>query len=182
VGLKERLLAPELVEEFVREFIAQVNAANRDRNQLQALLGQERSKIGRQIRNLLEMIKEGYGTPALAQELRSLEQRRDSVVEEIAATTTPETPPALHPNLPELYRRKVAALEVALRDPATAAAAAEVLRGLIDAILVYPGEQRGQVHVELCSDLAAFLRIDEPTDPSDMKKAASDRGTAVLEK
>jgi hypothetical protein len=47
---------------------------NRDRNQLQARLGQERSKIGRQIRSLLEMIKEGYGTPALAQELRSLEQ------------------------------------------------------------------------------------------------------------
>ena len=89
----------------------------------------------------------------------------------MAATTTPQTPPALHPNLPELYRRKVAALEDALRDPGAAAAAAEALRSLIDAILVYPGERRGQVHVELRGDLAAFLRLDEPADASGAKAA-----------
>ncbi len=34
IGLKERLLAPELVEEFVRAFGAEANAANRHRGQL----------------------------------------------------------------------------------------------------------------------------------------------------
>ncbi|MBX6387049.1 MAG: hypothetical protein IRZ07_29405, partial [Microbispora sp.] len=67
--------------------------------------------------------------------------------------------PVLHPNLPELYRRKVAALEQALADPVTVAAAAGALRGLIDAILVYPGERRGEVSIQLRGDLAVFLRL-----------------------
>jgi hypothetical protein len=70
VGLKHRLLAPELVEEFVRTFVAEVNAANRERGQRQTQLQQEWTKLGRQIRNLLELIKDGHGSPAMARELR----------------------------------------------------------------------------------------------------------------
>ena len=62
----------------------------------------------------------------------------------------------MHPNLPGLYRRKVETLEIALADPATAAAAAEALRGLIDASLVFPGERRGEVMVQLRGDLEQF--------------------------
>ena len=60
----------------------------------------------------------------------------------IAMAGTAEPILVLHPNLPELYRRRVEALEVALRDLATAVAAAEVLRGLIAAISVFPGARR----------------------------------------
>jgi hypothetical protein len=73
---------------------------------------------------------------------------------------------AAHPaeyrtNLPELYRRKVEALEQALSDPAMAAAAIEALRSLIDAILVHPGARRGEVRIELRGDLAAFMHLTE---------------------
>ena len=158
-GLKERLLAPEFVEEFVRSYVAEVNAANRERGARQALLERERARLARQIRNLLELLKEGHGSAAMVAELRELEQRHEALGAEIAAAGRPEPVPVLHPNLPELYRRKVAALEQALADPATAAAAAEALRGLIDAILVYPGERRGEVSIQLRGDLAAFLQL-----------------------
>lgn len=75
------------------------------------------------------------------------------------------------PRLPELYRRRVETLELALRDPTTAAAAAEALRGLIDAIEVFPGERRGEVSVVLRGDLAAFLHLEDSALP-DSKKAA----------
>ena len=84
--------------------------------------------------------------------------------------------PVLHPNLPELYRRKVAALEQALADPATAAAAAEALRGLIDAILVYPGERRDEVCIQLRGDLAAFLQLGcAPNDKSAVLRVGNGR-------
>ncbi|WP_408886996.1 recombinase family protein [Limobrevibacterium gyesilva] len=172
-GLKHRLLAPELVEEFVRSFVAEVNAANRTRGQQRARLQQEHTKLGRQIRNLLELIKDGHGSPAMARELAGLESRQDQIVREIAGTGTPEPLPVLHPNLPELYRRKVDTLEEALRDAATMAAAAEALRSLVDAILVYPGETRGEVRVELRGDLAAFLYLPEPSDGAQTRTAAS---------
>ena len=73
IGLKERLLAPELVEEFVRTYVAEVNAANRDRGARRARLMQEHGKLARQIRNLLELIKDGHGSPAMVQELRGIE-------------------------------------------------------------------------------------------------------------
>jgi hypothetical protein len=88
--LKERLLAPELVEEFVRAYVAEVNAANHDRGQLRARLGQECSKIGRHDRNLLELMTDGHGSPAIVQELRSLAQRQDALAQEIAVAATPE--------------------------------------------------------------------------------------------
>ena len=161
VGLKERLLAPELVEEFVRSFVAEVNAANRQRGARQASLAAEQAKLTRQVRTLLDLLKDGHGGPAMAAELRALEQRQESLAAEIAAAGMPEPVPALHPNLPALYRRKVETLELALQDPATAAAAAEALRGLIEAIEVFPGARRGEVEVMLRGDLAAFLHLGE---------------------
>jgi len=48
----------------------------------------------------------------------------------------------------------------ALTDPETTLAATEALRVLINAIVVFPGERRGEVSVTLRGDLAAFLRAD----------------------
>jgi site-specific DNA recombinase len=183
-GLKQRLLAPELVEEFVRTYVAEVNAANRDRGARQAGLMQQQAKVGRQIRNLLELTKDGHGSPAMVAELRGLEQRQESLMAEIAVAGTPEPVPVLHPNLPELYRRKVEALEAALQEPATAAAAAEALRGLIDAILVYPGERRGEVSVHLRGDLAAVMHLGEAgaAGAPNAKRAALLVGAGPVEK
>ena len=41
------------------------------------------------------------------------------------------------------------------------AAATAALRTLIDAIVVYPGEKRGEYRVQLRGDLAAFLYLAE---------------------
>ncbi len=172
-GLKHRLFAPELVEAFVAEYVAEVNAANRERGQREAKLEHELTRTARQIRNLLELMKDGLGSAAMVQELRGLEQHQAELHSRIAAAGTPEPLPDLHPNLPELYRRKVEALEEALRDPSAAAAANEALRTLIDAILVYPGERRGEVTLELHGDLAALLHLAEPD-------AGADTRTAVL--
>ena len=151
VGLKDRLLAPELVEEIVRSFVDEINAANRERGTRQARLSRDRAKVSRQIRALLELIKDGRGSVAMVQELRVLEQQQDALAADITAAGVPEPVPALHPNLPELYRRKVEVLEAALRD-------------LIESIVIFPGARRGEVSVELRGDLAAYMRRDEGGD------------------
>ena len=93
----------------------------------------------------------------MATELREVERRQEAVRVEIAAAGVPEPVPALHPNLAALYRRRVEVLEEALADPATMLAASEALRSLVDAVVVHPGERRGEVSVSLRGDLAAFL-------------------------
>ena len=118
------------------------------------------------------MLKEGHRSPAVIQELRGLEERRTSLKAQIETAGTPEPMPTLHPNLPELYRRKVEKLEQALQDPSSAAVAAAALRTLIDAILVHPGAARGELTIELRGDLAAFLRLDDSSDPPAARGAA----------
>ena len=78
-----------------------------------------------------------------------MERKQELLQARLAEAETPEPIPTLHPSLPALYRRRVETLEEALADPVTALAAAEALRSLIDAILVYPGQRRGEVFVTL---------------------------------
>jgi DNA invertase Pin-like site-specific DNA recombinase/integrase len=161
VGLKHRLLVPELVEEFVRTYVAEVNAANRERSARLASLEAQHAKTSQQMRRLLELLKDGHGGAAMAAELRELEGKQERLAAEIAAASMPEPVPDLHPNLPEVYRRRVEALEQALLDPATEAAAMEALRSLVDAVVFVPGERRGEFALELRGDLAAFLHAAE---------------------
>ena len=101
-----------------------------------------------------------------------MERRREALLAEAAAAGVPELVPVLHPNLPALYRRRVEALEEALKDEATALLAGEALRSLVDAILVHPGERRGEVSLSLRGDLAAFLRMAEADQAPDSRTAA----------
>ena len=145
----------------MRTYVAEINAANRERGGRRSGLQQEQGKLARQVRNLLDLIKEGHGSAAMVGELREVERKQELLQARLAEAETPEPIPTLHPSLPALYRRRVETLEEALADPVTAIAAAEALRSLIDAILVHPGQRRGEVFVTLRGDLAAFLHLAE---------------------
>lgn len=59
------------------------------------------------------------------------------------------------PNAVDLYKRKIADLQAALNaDDIVRTEATTVLRGLVDKVLAYPAEQRGQFDLELHGHLA----------------------------
>jgi hypothetical protein len=78
------------------------------------------------------------------------------------ANAQPQSVIRLHPNLPALYRRKVANLAVALNEPGIASEAAEIMRGLIERIVL---TSVGQIlKAELFGDLhrlMMFAQVDE---------------------
>jgi site-specific DNA recombinase len=65
----------------------------------------------------------------------------------------------LHPNLPAVYRSKVEKLAEALNAPSTAAEAGEIMRDLIDRIVLTSVE--GVLQAELFGDLAAIMAMAE---------------------
>ena len=72
------------------------------------------------------------------------------------ASAEPPSVVQLHPNAAEIYRRKVAELERALNDEAIKANAAEILRSLIDRVVLTPRRTlRMALDAQLYSDLAA---------------------------
>ena len=181
-GLKHRLLAPELVERFVETYVSEVNAANREQASRRARLGAEQVKIARQIKTILDTIKEIGGSRSLVDDLRKLEARQDEIADEQQREAMPERLPDLHPNLASIYRRRVELLEEALAEPEAIAAAAEALRTLIDAITLHPEEGRGNYRLELRGDLAAFMHLaDRPAEaPVEQQKARSASATGSV--
>ena len=57
----------------------------------------------------------------------------------------------------EVYRSKIVALHLALNDEATRGEATDILRSLIDTILLTPGD--GELQIELRGNLAGILTI-----------------------
>jgi site-specific DNA recombinase len=107
---------------------------------------------------------------SLKDELIALEQRQEQLEGKIACA--PAAQPLLHPNLAELYRRKVAELHKALEHPVHAAEAVEKIRALIDAIVLTP--ENGKLHVDLTGALAGILGVVQ----KDQRPRPEDEGSA----
>ena len=110
-GLRQRLLAPELIEEFFAAYHDEVNRARRHATAARA--GKERELA--EVKRRLEKLIEGYRASGLRQRLDELEARRAALEQELEAD--PPSPVRLHRNLAQVYRSRVERLQEALADP-----------------------------------------------------------------
>jgi hypothetical protein len=106
---------PELVAEFAAEYHRELNRLNAAREDRFAQQKEELARVERQIRAIIEAVKEGLRTSGMKDELLALEARKV----ELAAAVRQAPPPAprLHPRLAEIYRAKVADLQAELNRP-----------------------------------------------------------------
>ena len=114
-------------------------------------------KVTRSIDRALTFILEGDGDPGIVrQKLADLEARKRDL--ERALNQTDPTPKLeIHPNLGELYRRKVNDLETLLQDEDTKPQATDILRSLIQRIDISAGQTRGHAEVRIFGALASIL-------------------------
>ena len=76
----------------------------------------------------------------------------------------------LHPNIAELYGRKVAELQSLLTDESSRPQAMELIRAMIDRIEVHKGEERDKPEVILIgalSEILAFTQGNTTAAPND---------------
>ena len=118
----------------------------------------------------LSFITEGDGEPGLVRdELRSLEGRKHDL-ERTLAVSHQEQEVELHPNIAELYGRKVAELQSLLTDESSRPQAMELIRAMIDRIEVHKGEERDKPEVILIgalSEILAFTQGNTTAAPND---------------
>ncbi len=159
-GLRQRLMAPELVEEFVRAFHNEVNSRHREDDLLLEANKRELAEVKRKSDGLIDAIAEGLRAPGLQKRLEELEFRRAELEQEIGSASTP--PIRLHPNLAQVYRRKVERLQHALNDPEIREEAIQVLRSLLERVVVAPAETGFEV--EIVGDIAQMIEIGMDED------------------
>src|SRR5262249_10282154 len=76
-GLKERLIAPELVREFIRAFKGEVNRAAAEREQQIKADRTQLESVERKIAGIVSAIEDGNSSRALSARLADLESQQD---------------------------------------------------------------------------------------------------------
>jgi site-specific DNA recombinase len=114
-------------------------------------------------------------TGSMKERLLALEARKA----DLERMAEPEPMPRLPQKLAEVYRHEVERLEEALNDPAIRLEAAGALRGLIDRIVLYPGDRRGEVRAELYGELGAILALSQGDISSNRTPIAGVRFSVV---
>ena len=149
---------PDLVKEFIAAFAAE---SNRERQMQEVGMEQRKRELAeavRRLNGLIEAISDGLRSPGLQQKLEELEERKSRLETEV--TNGPLPKPRLHPNMAELYRRKVSELEAALQDPALREEALGILRSLVQSVEIHPAKKG--FDVSFVGDIAQMIVVAHP--------------------
>jgi hypothetical protein len=166
-GLRTHLMEPALFREFCTEFTADVNRLRMAERASRTAWEAELPRIDRELAKLLQALKDGGPAGTIVAEMRRLEARQTELAGLLANAGDP--PPLLHPNMAEIWRRRIAGLREALQDEGAKAEAFELLRSLIDRVTLIP--EGDQLAIELRGDLAAMLSFS-----ANKKRPPAERG------
>ena len=157
-GLKNILIGNEhLLKTFAEAFKAEVTRLRKERGSRVRQVQQELNKVDLSIRRCLTFITEGDGDPGIVRdELRTLEARKRDLQRSLQVSFE-DSSVEVHPNIGELYAKKVGELRVLLTDDATRPQAMDIIRSMIERVEVSEGVARSKPNVVLVGDLAAIL-------------------------
>ena len=156
--LRERLMRPEAVAAFVASVGREMNAGRAEETATRARLEAERAQVTRRLDGLYDAIADGLRTAGLKIKLEEMELRLAEIDAKLRA---PEpTAVRIHPQLSEIYRRKVEELSETLADPGIRPMALETIRGLIQSVTVH--EMASGVRIDLDGAITALVGLAQP--------------------
>jgi site-specific DNA recombinase len=107
----------------------------------------------------VDAICEGVPAAKLKDRMIILEHRQQELEHKLA--TAKEDSVVVHPNMGRVYRRNVESLATALNGEDTRTEAADILRSLIDRIMVTPDLETGTPVISLEGNLAGILNLSQ---------------------
>ena len=157
-GLRQHLLAPDVIADVVRQYHAELMERRASANQNRRRSQRRLAEIDRRLTRLVEAISEGTDTPTMREAVVQLEAEKSEIGQTLKALC--DSPVIeLHSGIAEDYRRKIETLHKALREDSRREEAASILRSQIARIVLKPGENRGEWNVDLVGRLAAALTL-----------------------
>ena len=164
-ALRTEMMAPGHVAVFVEEFTHEWNRLHAERGAARDATTRELQTVERKLAKLVDAITEGLRGASLQRQLDALESRKAALEVGLRAAGEQKVP-ALHPNLAEVYRARVASLQDSLRRGADVETVTAV-RALIERITVHSPKEGGAPAIEILGELAAMVRLGRSGDASD---------------
>jgi site-specific DNA recombinase len=158
-GLRHHLMDPARTKLFCQEYARHLNEARMQRSAAQAGYRSDLDRVNRDLDRLVQAILDGVPGSRVKDRMAELEARKVELEAVLAEVV--EEPVLLHPNMAEVYRAKIARLAEALNDEHERTEAAEIIRGLVDRIVLTPKEEDGRksLSIDLEGALAGVLAL-----------------------
>ncbi len=158
-ALSTRLMDAELCAVFCQEYTQHLNRVRMEQNASRARHGQELERIEREIKKIIQSIKDGVDATLIKDEANALQRRKEQLT--AVLETTEDAPVLIHPNMAHRYKVQIQNLMGALNDPEHRDEAAQILRKLIDRIVFTPTEDKSALTIDMIGDLAGILLITD---------------------
>lgn len=172
-ALRTELMHPEVFAEFCDAFTQELNRAHMEAGASLNAKQDELERIDRELEKLLKVILSAGPIETIANKMKALEARKIELQQELVSTDKPVT--LLHPNMANIYRERIEELHVTLNNDEVKAEAVEIIRSLVDAIVITPEE--GTTAIELQGSLAGILALSQVS-----KKPAAVSGDGLASK
>ena len=166
-GLQSILLGrEETMTASTKAFHAEVKRRQTNTSSQKTVVQKELLKVETGIKRCVDLLLHS-DTPmeSIRNTLEELEVQKRTLTRELSLQTE-EDKIVLHPNIGELYARKIGDLKSLIQNEATKNQATEIIRSLTDKIVVSPTGQRGRSDVVLHGALASILAYANDTAQS----------------
>jgi site-specific DNA recombinase len=159
-GLQSRLMDPALCDEFCKEYTRHTNRLRGEGNARHKADRAALAKIDRELDRLVQALMDGVPASRVKDKMTDLENRKAETEARIKEAS--DNPVLLHPNMAHYYRDQIARLREALADEHAHAGAADIIRKLIDKVVLTPAtdeEGRKSLTIDLHGHLAGILSL-----------------------
>jgi site-specific DNA recombinase len=156
-ALRTHLMNPALVEIYCQEYTRHLKELRLQRNTRRRAAEMELNKLQLAAQNMVEAIANGLINDALVANLNKNDARQKELKSFLS--TKVEEKILLHPSMAHRYRKEVTALVKNFNNEEHRSQAAEIIRSLINKIVLTPKQNNSELSIDLIGDLAGILKI-----------------------
>ena len=172
-AIRDQLMDPRLIEVFCAEYTEHLNRLRASRNAGRAGMEAELTKLQQAEKRMIQAICDGFASDQLKADMNANTARQKVLRAELE--TEPEEKILLHPAMATEYRKQVENIVRGLSKDQTRAQAIEIIRSMIDRVVLRPLNTPEGFAIDLYGDLAGILRVaqgDSDTDSAATEEQA----------
>jgi len=156
-ALQNHLMNPKACDAFCEEYRRYTNELCKQRNSSVRRWQEELQNCIRERDRLVQSIKDGVPGSLVKDDLIRMAARREELEKSLANKS--ETPVLIHPRMADRYKQEVTALRTALNDEGNRVEAADLIRSLVEKVVLTPKAAEKGLSIDLYGDLAGILTI-----------------------